>query len=91
MLDRLKAALRAVAVYLQDNPGTATLVGGWAVLVLAKLGLHVTQAELYAIASILLPLIAAHHLTARHARARRADVNVYRQAQAEQAQRVNGA
>ena len=72
MLDKIKAALRQVAAYLQNNPGAATIVGGWLVLALAHVGLNVSEAQLYAIAVILMPLIAAHHLAARRARAKHA-------------------
>lgn len=68
----VKAVLKSVAVYLQENPGTATLVGGWVVLAAAKLGFHVTLNELYVVAAVLIPVIAGGHLMARHGRAKRA-------------------
>jgi len=99
MLDKLRAALQAVVLYLQENPGTATIVGGWAVLILARLGLHVSEQQLYGIVVLLLPLIAGHHLHARRARAKRAgaanarqDVayEQWRQAMDEHSKRLNG-
>jgi hypothetical protein len=72
MLAKIRALLDEIIVYLQENPGTAALVGGWAVLVLTKLGLHVTIDQLYAIVAVLIPLLSALHLTARHGRAKRA-------------------
>lgn len=67
----VKSIARSVAIYLQDNPGTVTLVGGWVVLGAAKLGLHVSLQQLYAIAAVLIPLIAGGHLMARKGRAAR--------------------
>ena len=70
MLDKIKAALRELATYLQENPGVATWIGGWLVLALAKLGFNVSLNELYVVVTALLPLIAGWHLSARRARAK---------------------
>jgi hypothetical protein len=68
VLALLKKTLHAIAVYMRENPGTVTLVGGWIVVGLAKLGLHVTVDQLTAIIAVLLPVIAGGHLAARKAR-----------------------
>lgn len=68
----VKAIVKSAVTYLEDNPGVATLVGGYVVLGAAKLGLHVTLSELYAVAAVLIPLIAGGHLVARKGREKRA-------------------
>jgi hypothetical protein len=70
MWAKVRAALQALVEYLKENPGAASVLAGWVVLAVAKLGLHVTEAELAAIAAILVPLIAGGHHAARRARER---------------------
>jgi hypothetical protein len=67
-MNKIKSALAYLVVYLSNNPGTATMFGGFAVVALAKLGLHVSISQLYAIIAVLLPVIAGGHLAARHVR-----------------------
>jgi hypothetical protein len=66
----VRAALAAIAEYLAQNPGAASMFGGFAVLGLAKLGFNVSEAQLYAIVAVLLPLIAGGHLAARSYRSK---------------------
>jgi hypothetical protein len=64
---KFKAALSAVVAYLIANPGAASLLGSGLVLAFAKLGLHVSEAQLAAIAVSLLPLVVGVHVAARKA------------------------
>ena len=71
MLAKFKAALAVIASYLIANPGSASLVGSGIVLAAAKLGLHVSEGELAAIAMALLPLVVGGHVAARRAAIKR--------------------
>ena len=75
MLAKFRELLREVALYLRENPGAATLIAGWVVVALARVGLHVTMDQLTALMAVLIPLIVGVHAGARRAR-RRAKGNV---------------
>lgn len=72
MLNRIRAALRAVVEYLIANPGASSLIAGEVVLYAARVGLHVTMGELSIIAAILVPLIAGGHVASHSIRMSRA-------------------
>lgn len=55
-----KAPFAAVLVYLRDNPGVVSLIVGQVVLMVAHLGLKVSDAQLYEVGSALVPLLLAY-------------------------------
>lgn len=72
MLNKIRAVLRVIAEYMMENPGAASLALGYLTLALARIGLHVDEAQLAAIFAALLPLVVGIHVGARKARAVRA-------------------
>lgn len=67
-MDKLKAALRAVLVYLAKNPGATTIVLGWVVLAAAKVGLNVSVEQLTALFAVMVPILTGVHVAARRGR-----------------------
>lgn len=67
MFAKIRAALAALVAYVEAQPGAVTLIGSEAVLLLARLGIHVTVQQLSVIVAILLPLVIGIHVAARHA------------------------
>ena len=65
MFARIRAALAAIIEYVEAAPGAVTLLGGEAVLLLARLGFNVSLSQLSAIMAIIIPLIVGVHVAAR--------------------------
>lgn len=68
MFSKIKAVLRALLIYVAQNPGATTVILGWAVLAFAKLGLHVTEGQLAALFAAIVPILTGVHVGARRAR-----------------------
>lgn len=68
----LHAALVTALVYLRDNPGAVSFIVGEGVLLAAKVGLHVTAAQLGAVVAVTLPLLLGYFHLAKKAQVKAA-------------------
>lgn len=66
----LKPAVVAVLTYLRENPGAVAFVAGEGVILLAKVGVNVTSAQLSVILAVLIPVLLGYFHTAKKAQAR---------------------
>jgi hypothetical protein len=62
-----KPALRAVVVYLRDNPGVVSFLIGETVIGLAHYGVHVTATQLAGALAVAMPLLLGYFHVARKA------------------------
>lgn len=64
---QLKVTAASVLGYLRDAPGAVSLIVSEAVLLVAKVGLHVSAATVYQVGAVMLPLVLGYFHVARKA------------------------
>lgn len=72
MFNRIRAIVREVVEYLIANPGVSSFIAGEIILFAARVGFHVTMAQLSALAALLVPFVAGGHVVSHRIRSARA-------------------